>query len=171
MGGEPKQKYMSADQVANLILANPKRDDFLVIDVRSSDFPGGNLPGAVNITTKEFQSEDKLSAVVDRHIRPRPNLRTIIVHCMRSQTRGPYAAYLLSHSPSLPANIDVVILEGGFSGWYRRFKGRKELFEGLLNQEEAGAAGQAGWEDVVNAKEGEAGEAEDSRRLRERGRV
>ncbi|BGP15495.1 hypothetical protein JCM10213_005762 [Rhodosporidiobolus nylandii] len=168
MGGDQKQEYIKPDEVAELITA--KRDDFLVIDVRSSDFPGGNLPGAVNTTTKEFQSEEKLSKVIEQHISSRPNLRLVIVHCMRSQTRGPYAAYLLSKSPSLPRNIRVVILEGGFSGWYRRFKGRKELFEGLLDEEEQGAAGQE-WEEVVNAKEGEKGEADDSRRLREEGRA
>lgn len=29
-------------------------------DVRSSDFPGGNLPGAVNITTREFRDAKSL---------------------------------------------------------------------------------------------------------------
>lgn len=84
---------------------------------------------------------------------------------MRSQTRGPYAAQLLSRSPSLPAHIDVRVMEGGFAGWWARFKGderRERLFEGLVQREE----GKGGWEEVVQAKEGESGEAEDSRKLR-----
>jgi hypothetical protein len=54
-------------------------------------------------------------------------------------------------------------MEGGFAGWWARFKGdrrRERLFEGLLEREEGE------WEEVVSAKEGERGEAEDSRALR-----
>ncbi|GAA5837543.1 hypothetical protein JCM11251_002010 [Rhodosporidiobolus azoricus] len=169
--GTPRQEYIKADEVADLILANPKRDDFLIIDVRSSDFPGGNLPGAVNITTGEFRDERKLKRLIEEHIASRPSLKTVIVHCMRSQTRGPYAAHLLSQSPSLPSTVRVVILEGGFQEWYRKFKGRKELFEGLLGEEEDGVVGRGEgrgeWETVVQANEGEEPEAEDSRRLRQ----
>ncbi|GAA5864429.1 hypothetical protein JCM1840_000492 [Sporobolomyces johnsonii] len=181
-----KQTYIKPDQVADLLTASPKRDDFLVIDVRSSDFPGGNLPGALNLTTREFGSPDKIERVINDHIAPRPNLSKVIVHCMRSQTRGPYVAHLLSHSPALPPSVEVVILEGGFQGWYRRFRGRRELFENLYGEVEDGVAGGTGegreaagpgwktgkgkgeWEDVVNAREGDVGEAQDSRELRER---
>ncbi|GAA6007632.1 hypothetical protein JCM10207_006417 [Rhodosporidiobolus poonsookiae] len=162
----PQQRYIKPDTVAQWITDQPKRDDYLIIDVRSSDFPGGNLPGAVNITTKEFRNEESLDRLIQRHILPHPSLRTIVVHCMRSQTRGPYAAYLLSRAPSLPKNVDVVILEGGFQGWLARFRGRGELFEGLLGQDEAGVAGREEWEATVGAKEGEEKEAEDSRTLR-----
>ncbi|GAA5861519.1 hypothetical protein JCM8547_008058 [Rhodosporidiobolus lusitaniae] len=162
-----KQQYISPEDVADLILADPKRDDFLIIDVRSSDFAGGNLPGALNITTKEFRDERALCALISKHISSRPSLRRVILHCMRSQTRGPYAAYLLSRAATLPRNVEVKILEGGFSGWYRRYKGRKELFENMLDEEEKGVVGQEGWERTVNAKEGEKEEAADSRELRE----
>ncbi|GAA6039709.1 hypothetical protein JCM8097_001364 [Rhodosporidiobolus ruineniae] len=168
---DSKQQYMSADEVAKLV-TGPKQDnpEYLIIDVRSSDFEGGNLPGAVNITTGEFRDEGKLSRVIDRYIRPNPNLRTLIVHCMRSQTRGPYAAHLLAQHPDLPKDIKVVILEGGFQGWYHKFKGRKEMFEGLL-EDEAGVVGRGEgrgeWQQRVQAQEGESGEAEDSRQLRQ----
>jgi hypothetical protein len=112
-----------------------------------------------------------------------PSLRLVILHCMRSQTRfvslpfsassaltrhrfhhsGPYAAYLLSQFPSLPPHLKVVILEGGYQGWWRKFKGRKDLNENLLDQEASDASG---WEDTVNAGEGTITEAEDSRELR-----
>ncbi|POY73802.1 hypothetical protein BMF94_3343 [Rhodotorula taiwanensis] len=153
-------KYMSADEVAELVTARPKRDDFLIIDVRSSDFAGGNIPGALNLTTREFGSEQRNNTIAT-HIRPRvPPLRLLILHCMRSQTRGPYAAHLLAESPSLPEGVDVRILKGGFQGWYRQFKGRKEMFENLEGAD-------AEWEEGVMAQEGSTREAEDSRRLRE----
>jgi len=83
---------------------------------------------------------------------------------MRSQTRGPYAADALLRSPSLPPDLDVVVLEGGFQGWLRRFRGDKALFENLDEEGDE-------WEDVVYAEEGSRLEAEDSRRLREGGRA
>lgn len=77
-------QYISPEEVAQLVLARPKRDDYLIIgnlsalsslspgltatsshahapDVRSSDFAGGNIPGALNLTTREFGSEQRLS--------------------------------------------------------------------------------------------------------------
>lgn len=77
----PKLRYIKPDDVAQLIRAGPsRRPEYLVIgasssslmlalfswdgaplltlqstDVRSSDFVGGNLPGALNITTREFR--------------------------------------------------------------------------------------------------------------------
>ena len=85
----------------------------------------------------------------------------VIVHCMRSQTRGPYVAQLLAESKALPRETEVRILKGGFQGWWRMYKGRKELFENLEGEDH-----DEGWEDVVNAEEGSKGEAEDSRVLR-----
>ncbi|GAA6061874.1 hypothetical protein JCM10212_000515 [Sporobolomyces blumeae] len=158
----PSQDYISAQEVADLVLADPRRDDFLILDVRSSDFYGGNLPGAVNLTTDKFSSPSKVESVIKRYISTRPGLRLVIVHCMRSQTRGPYVAHLVSHSPALPSTVEVKVLKGGFQGWYREFKGRRELFENLEGQDEQE------WEDVVKANEGEQGEARDSRELRER---
>ncbi|GEM08168.1 dual specificity phosphatase ibp1 [Rhodotorula toruloides] len=162
-------KYISPDQVADLILAEPKRDDFVIIDVRSTDFAGGNLPGAVNITTSEFRDERSLSRLIHTHILPRPSLTLLILHCMRSQTRGPFAAHLLSQSPLLPPQIEVRVMEGGFAGWWRRFRDderRERLFEGLLERQEGSAREGGEWVDVVQANEGEDGEAEDSRELR-----
>ncbi|GAA5991875.1 hypothetical protein JCM10908_002251 [Rhodotorula pacifica] len=159
-----KVKYISPEEVAQLILANPKRDDYLIIDVRSSDFAGGNLPGALNLTTREFGSEQRLNSTISTHIAPySPPLRLLILHCMRSQTRGPYAAHLLAQSPALPPGVEVRVMKGGFQGWWRLYKGRRELFENL--QMEGGVS--EGWEEGVLAKEGSEREAEDSRRLRE----
>ena len=79
---------------------------------------------------------------------------------MRSLTRGPYVARLLAESKALPRETEVRILKGGFQGWWREYRGSKELFENLAGDDE-------GWEDVVNAEEGSKGEAEDSRVLKE----
>ncbi|GAA5970301.1 hypothetical protein JCM8115_003693 [Rhodotorula mucilaginosa] len=159
-----KVQYISPDVVAQLVLATPKRNDYLIIDVRSSDFAGGNIPGALNLTTREFGSEQRLNSTIATHIAPRvPPLNLIILHCMRSQTRGPYAAHLLAQSPALPPGVQIRVMKGGFQGWWRQFKGRRELFENL-------EGGGSEWEEAVLAPEGSRREADDSRRLREQGR-
>ncbi|KWU43289.1 Rhodanese-like protein [Rhodotorula sp. JG-1b] len=160
-------QYISPDEVAQLVLARPNRDDYLIIDVRSSDFAGGNIPGALNLTTREFGSEQRLNSTIATHIAPRvPPLKLIILHCMRSQTRGPYAAHLLAQSPALPRGVQIRVMKGGFQGWWRQFKGRGDLFENL----EGSGEEQGEWEEGVLAPEGSRREADDSRRLREQGR-
>ncbi|CEQ42892.1 SPOSA6832_04746, partial [Sporobolomyces salmonicolor] len=223
-----RQGYIKPEQVAELLTATPKRDDFLVIasaplasmtaatqaSCRAlQHHRRGNLPGALNLTTREFGSPDKMWVVLpcsplldswltygpppapESSTTTSPRVRTSpkslshfqpprLSNPVRSQTRGPYVAHLLSHSPALPPSVEIVILEGGFQGWYRRFKGRRELFENMYGEVEDGVAGGTGdgreaagpgwkapkgeWEDVVNAKEGDVAEAEDSRKLRER---
>ncbi|GAA5944123.1 uncharacterized protein JCM15063_005324 [Sporobolomyces koalae] len=156
--------YIEPSQVAALLSNPSERSTFLVIDVRSSDFAGGNLPGAINLTTDQFSSSAKVARVIEQYLEPRtPKLETVIVHCMRSQTRGPYVAHILAQSSKLPRNVEVKILRGGFQGWYRTYKGRKELFENLDTDEDNGV-----WEQVVEADEGDEAEAQDSRDLRQK---
>ncbi|GAA5884980.1 hypothetical protein JCM16303_006502 [Sporobolomyces ruberrimus] len=156
--------YILPSELEQLLSTPSKRSTFLIIDVRSSDFVGGNIPGALNLTTDKFSSPMKLERTIAQHIVPKVSegLSLIIVHCMRSQTRGPYVSHSLNSSPSLPQGVQVKILKGGYQAWYRTYKGRKELFENLDEEE------QEEWEDVVNANEGDKEEAEDSKELRER---
>ncbi|GAA5966423.1 hypothetical protein JCM3765_007565 [Sporobolomyces pararoseus] len=156
------QSYILPSELEKLLLTPSEQSSFLVIDVRSSDFVGGNIPNALNLTTDKFSNPSKIEKVIERYISPREGLKLIIVHCMRSQTRGPYVAHLLSQSPRLPKGVEVKILKGGFQSWYRIYKGRKEMFENLEEEESKE------WEDVVEADEGDKEEAEDSRKLREK---
>lgn len=133
------------------------------------------------MTTREFGTEARLRATISTQIAPRVRAAAadaaaaasdsdesgredflVIVHCMRSRTRGPYAAHLLAHSPDLPARVQVRVLTGGFQGWWRRFQGRSELFENL-----APDGRDAEWRERVLAPEGSRSEAADSRRLRQ----
>ena len=118
---------------------------------------------SLSCTDPPFGTETVSNSTIATHITPRvPPLNLIILHCMRSQTRGPYAAHLLAHSPALPPGVQIRVMKGGFQGWWRQFKGRRELFENL---EGAGSE----WEEAVLAPEGSRREADDSRRLREQG--
>ncbi|GAA5990969.1 hypothetical protein JCM5350_001831 [Sporobolomyces pararoseus] len=160
------QSYILPSELEKLLLNPSEQSSFLVIDVRSSDFVGGNIPNALNLTTDKFSDSSKIERVIEKYVSPKvekEGLKLIIVHCMRSQTRGPYVAHLLSQSPALPKGVQVRILKGGFQGWYRLYKGRKEMFENLEGEE-----GSQDWEDVVEADEGDKEEAEDSRQLRKK---
>ncbi|GAA5914872.1 uncharacterized protein JCM6883_002953 [Sporobolomyces salmoneus] len=157
------QAYIQASELERVLLDPSDDSSFVVIDVRSSDFVGGNIPNALNLTTDKFSTPSKTERVISQYILPRtPDLKLVIVHCMRSQTRGPYVAHQLAHSPALPEGVEVKILKGGYQGWYRTYRGRAELFENLDQSE------RNEWEKVVQAKEGDREEAEDSRVLRER---
>jgi hypothetical protein len=76
-------------------------------------------------------------SIIETHILPRASsgsLRLVITHCMRSQWRGPMAADQLRHHPLWPKGVPVLVMEGGWQAWRRKFADRNELFEGLVEQ-------------------------------------
>ncbi|SGY79154.1 BQ5605_C008g05057 [Microbotryum silenes-dioicae] len=125
--------YISSTEVEQMILSSPNPDSFLIIDVRTSDFPGGNLPRALWLSSRLFSSPASVQSIISTHIKPRlpQGLNTVITHCMRSQYRGPMAAQALSEHDDWPERVQVKILDGGYRGWEKKYRGRKELFEGL----------------------------------------
>ncbi|GAA6014428.1 hypothetical protein JCM11491_007050 [Sporobolomyces phaffii] len=136
----------------------------------STDFVGGNLPGAINLTTDRFSSPGGLDRVISEYLAPaaRRGVKLVVVHCMRSQTRGPYVAECLARSDEVVHNlgIDVKILRGGYQAWYRRYYStnrRRDLFENLKEDDD-----DDGWRDVVEAREGDRLEATDSKEWRHR---
>ncbi|KAI5481938.1 hypothetical protein MNV49_000215 [Pseudohyphozyma bogoriensis] len=156
-----KVHYLTIAEVAKKVLQRDK--DYLVIDVRSSDFPGGNLPRAVNITSREFENDASIQRVIDQQITPlQPTLRTVITHCMRSQMRGPYAAQQLQSHPNWPPDVGVYCMRGGYQSWLREFRGQLEYFENLDEQ--------SGWEDEERIEGMGVGKDEEahSREIREK---
>ncbi|ORY74508.1 hypothetical protein BCR35DRAFT_281159 [Leucosporidium creatinivorum] len=167
--GAPPIAYLSLEETAKLVRAQPKRDDFLIIDVRTSDFPGGNVPGALNISSRLFDSNTSVRSIINTHITPRlPELKLVLTHCMRSQYRGPMAAQELQNHPQWPKEVQVMVMEGGYQGWRRKFKGVKGMIEGLEEEAKGGASriegkpvvdgsdggkGAKGWEDVDGVEE------------------
>ncbi|SCV70815.1 BQ2448_3577 [Microbotryum intermedium] len=131
--------YISSAEVEQMILSSSNPNSFLIIDVRSSDFPGGNLPRALNLSSRLFSSPTSVQSIISTHILPRipRGLNTVITHCMRSQYRGPMAAQALCEHEAWPKQVEVKILDGGYRAWEKKYRGREELFEGL--QAERGA--------------------------------
>ena len=68
----------------------------------------------------------------------------VVLHCMLSQQRGPYAASRLARwftrrlqSGALGASQHVptvLVMDGGYRGFRREFEGRPELFDNLRGQ-------------------------------------
>jgi len=77
----------------------------VIIDVRSDDFVGGNIPGAVNIPSSQYEEGIKLYA---------ESYSTVIVHCLYSQVRGPTIAKKLAYDYP---DKEVIILRGGFTDY------------------------------------------------------
>ena len=85
-------KYMSPQELESLIKS--KSSDYLVVDVRDSDYSGGNIKGAVNIPSEQFLV--KLHKLID----DTKNVSKIVFHCALSQQRSVYLAYITSKSLS-----------------------------------------------------------------------
>jgi Cdc25 family phosphatase len=64
-----------------------------IIDVRSTDFPGGHIPTATNIPCGEDWESDEF---VDEILSKFADEDLIVCHCMLSQQRGPYCASRLN---------------------------------------------------------------------------
>lgn len=94
---------------------------FLVVDVRDSDFFGGNIAGAVHYpsTTIEQHMEQLMQDIRSR------NASVVVFHCMLSQQRGPRSALKFGRylESSLPRELEIetAVLQGGFNGWQRRY--------------------------------------------------
>ncbi|KAM0792047.1 hypothetical protein ACM66B_004755 [Microbotryomycetes sp. NB124-2] len=117
--------YMPLQQVAPLVKA--KRRDMLILDVRTSDYQGGHVRGSVNLSSRLFESNISIRSLIASQIKPRvenDNLNLVILHCMRSQYRGPFAASSLETHPEFPRDkVKVAVLEGGYRLWRKTFQG------------------------------------------------
>ncbi|RXW18336.1 hypothetical protein EST38_g7521 [Candolleomyces aberdarensis] len=113
-------KLITDEELANLIKAPDQvsSKDYVVIDVRDTDFVGGNIRGAVNepLTTLEGENIENLSKV--------------------PSGRGPTAAAkyeearkaLYPDEPESSAS-QIAVLQGGFMQFQSRYKDDSDLVE------------------------------------------
>ncbi|ADV19390.1 hypothetical protein I305_03170 [Cryptococcus gattii E566] len=123
-------KYISAEQLAEIIKAKPAETlkDLVVVDVRDSDFVGGNIVSALNYPSDTFH------ATVDELVEKLENVPRVVFHCYLSQARGPKAARIYAETrnnrypnPSTPQ--EIFVLRDGFSGFQSRYRHDPELIE------------------------------------------
>ncbi|KAI3438447.1 hypothetical protein D9Q98_000877 [Chlorella vulgaris] len=107
------------------LLRGPLAGKTLIVDVRDSDFAGGHIRGALNITTDGFSSDQRIEEVVQRC----QGMETVVVHCYLSQQRGPFCAQRLADrlAASSGERPEVCVMAGG----WRRFA--RELQEADLD--------------------------------------
>ncbi|WWD01128.1 hypothetical protein V866_008067 [Kwoniella sp. B9012] len=123
-------KYINAEQLAEIIKSKPASalKEFAVVDVRDSDFVGGNIVSALNYPSDTFH------ATVDELVKKLQNVPKVIFHCALSQARGPKAARIYaetrSHAHPEPAiQQEIFVLRDGFSGFQSKYRHDPELIE------------------------------------------
>jgi len=92
----------------NDYIINNKYEYATIIDVRTEDFKGGNIPNAKNIKCTNYSD---IKAYVE-------NISSIIIHCMYSQIRGAGIAKRLKKDYP---NKNIILLNGGFNEYFNNF--------------------------------------------------
>ncbi|WWC89816.1 uncharacterized protein L201_004742 [Kwoniella dendrophila CBS 6074] len=123
-------KYINAEQLAEIIKSKPTSSlkDFAVVDVRDSDFVGGNIVSAINYPSDTFH------ATVDELAKKLENVPQVIFHCALSQARGPKAARIYAETrlhafPNSSTQQEIFVLRDGFSGFQSKYRHDPELIE------------------------------------------
>lgn len=127
---EPPQ-YIHPSALAEL-LRDPESSAKLpvIIDVRDTDYAGGHIRSAVNITEDNFMDDDDVDALVNMY----KDKDAIVFHCMMSQVRGPSCAkrfkarmeVILEEATHKPR---VLILHGGYERFREIYKDEVDLIE------------------------------------------
>ncbi len=81
-------KYIKADELEPIVRSGLDGSGTIVVDVRSTDFAGGNIKGAVNVPSDKFYSDTDIDAVIDQT----STASRVVFHCAKSQQRGPFCA-------------------------------------------------------------------------------
>jgi len=120
---------ITSNELAHIVKSDKQPwQDYLVIDVRDSDWKGGNIKGSYNLPSLKFQSG------VDELISKIKGVPMVIFHCKFSQERGPNAAGMYDAKRALQEaeeykNQKVYVLQGGFNTFATSFKGDPLLVE------------------------------------------
>ncbi|OLY82445.1 Dual specificity phosphatase ibp1 [Smittium mucronatum] len=133
---------ITAAELGKLIKDPTKKSgtDYLVVDVRDSDYEGGHIPGALNVPSYEMRDR------VDGLAKELSDVPILVFHCALSQVRGPKSARIYSeyvynviqsnnksfenYAPKLREQ-QISVLTGGFSSWYNQFKNDPEMLEDI----------------------------------------
>jgi len=99
--------------------------EFLLVDVRRTDWEGGTIKTSINLPAQSFyQSRKPLFDLCDR-----ASIKQVIFYCGSSSGRGPRcASWMQDYIDDIakfgkhPA-MKVLVLKGGIKGWVRDFGG------------------------------------------------
>jgi len=122
-------RYISSDDLSEIIKSDKRPgEDYLVVDVRDSDFVGGNITNCRRAPSATFSDN------LDDLIRDTKDVPRVIFHCALSQSRGPKAAQQYADRRNQLQKEDdteqeVLILRGGFGTFQAKFKDDPQLVE------------------------------------------
>ncbi|GAA5918183.1 hypothetical protein JCM1841_005291 [Sporobolomyces salmonicolor] len=118
---------ISAPELRELVLAQPELEqrEFLVVDVRRTDFEDAFIKGAVNFPAHSFYPTlPSVLPILSRY-------RTVIFHCQSSQGRGPRCAGWYQDAldqAGIARDVSrAVVLAGGIKEWVRQFGDEREV--------------------------------------------
>ncbi|KAJ2208935.1 Cdc25 phosphatase Ibp1 [Coemansia sp. RSA 521] len=135
--------FISAQELAQLVRDPTKTagTDYLVVDVRDSDFAVGHIPGALNVPAHDMYA--KAGSIIDTY----SHVPLVVFHCMLSQQRGPKAARIYKETvdgrlkvsaPNDPLFAQSVrVLDRGFGGWSRMANDRQAAHRRLSERRHA----------------------------------
>ncbi|KAF4635016.1 hypothetical protein G7Y89_g3080 [Cudoniella acicularis] len=110
----------------------PSPREFLLVDVRRTDWEGGTIKTSLNLPAQSFYQARK--TLLD--LCERASIKKVIFYCGASNGRGPRCAnwmqdYITDVSKfGHKSSVKVLVLKGGIKGWVREFEGSMmESFE------------------------------------------
>jgi len=103
----------------------PTPREFLLVDVRRTDWEGGTIKTSLNLPAQSFyQSRKTLLDLCDR-----ASIEQVIFYCGSSSGRGPRCAnWMKDYIDDIAkfgrrSSLQVLILKGGIKGWVKDFEG------------------------------------------------
>lgn len=106
------------------------KGDIQIIDVRDDDRADGHIEGSKWISSQTFAS--RAGALAEEY---ESQDKTLVFHCMFSQSRGPTCAGIFKGKLSAEAKCKVAVLEGGYMTWEQQFPDQCVYEEGTVKDE------------------------------------
>jgi Cdc25 family phosphatase len=121
--------FIESSELKTIIDEKPK-DSYKIIDVRDEDFVGGNIIGAINIPSKQWNTPDKLAEIREQF----KNESVLYFHCQLSQVRGPKCAQKYVNDVNQSGEYvhqEVFIIRGGFEEFQNLVENDKKYIENI----------------------------------------
>ncbi|KAG9258135.1 Rhodanese-like domain-containing protein [Emericellopsis atlantica] len=125
---EPKAacERIEASTVKDMILADKDSGkgaarDFLLVDVRRTDYEGGTIATSINLPAQSFYQ----TRPVTYQLCKQAGIKKIIFYCGSSNGRGPRSANWMQDYLNEVGEQDIqaLILTGGIKGWVKTYDG------------------------------------------------
>ena len=112
--------YLEPKQLAAMLQDKEQAKGVLVVDVRDTDIGDTMIAGNTINVPAGLLTQRTLEDALSRLGTSLADYKTVVVHCMYSQVRGPRSARLInSFYPN--RKFDLCVLRGGFCSWFSSY--------------------------------------------------